>query len=61
MPWRDIRYVSFVNLSEGRILDFMTERIRQEARGEGHNGLPQQRRDDHRVSRKEQALPHQWT
>ncbi len=26
-------YVSFDNLNEGRILDFMTERIRQEGRG----------------------------
>ena len=35
MPWRDIWYVSFVNLvSKGRILlDFMTERIRREGRG----------------------------
>jgi hypothetical protein len=33
-PWRDIWYVLFVNLSEGGILDFMMERIRQEGRGE---------------------------
>ncbi len=34
-PWRDmyIWYVSFVNLNEGRILDFMMERIRLEVRG----------------------------
>ncbi len=31
-PWRNIWYVSFVNLSKG-ILDFMMERIRQEGRG----------------------------
>jgi len=34
MPYRDIWYVPFVNLSKGRISDFiMTERIRQEGRG----------------------------
>ncbi len=32
-PWRDIWYVSFVNLSKERILDFVTERIRQEGGG----------------------------
>jgi hypothetical protein len=29
--------------------------------GERHYGLPQQRKGNHRVSREEQALPHQWT
>ena len=34
MPYRDIWCVSFVNLSKGRISDFiMTERIRQVGRG----------------------------
>ena len=31
-PCRDIWYMSFVNLREGRIVDFMAERIRQEGR-----------------------------
>jgi hypothetical protein len=54
-PWRDIWYVSFVNLSKGRILGRESD---ERGGGERHYGLPQQRRGNCQVSREEQALPH---